>query len=160
MRKGNDANQSSKADNTKELAPMGWLIDDLCTTILDVSPEELPNLHNKLTALAEAIVDRAENTDAKLDQSDLQAPSIQQEIERILEDPLNIQHAKECDILEYTHLMTRELTKLFHSYAEERVNEELEKLLDIDRYLTSELGDSRIITVRTRIAELNGEDKE
>lgn len=41
-----------------ELAPIEWLIDDLTTTILDASPEELPKLSNKLKALSEAIAER------------------------------------------------------------------------------------------------------
>lgn len=44
------------------LAPIEWLVDDLCTTIMDASPEELPDLHNKLTALAEAIQVRSPKT--------------------------------------------------------------------------------------------------
>lgn len=42
----------------EEQAPTEWLLDDLLTTILDSSPEELVGLHNKLEALAESIQER------------------------------------------------------------------------------------------------------
>lgn len=52
----------SKSTNTKdelgEIAPLKWLLDDLCTTILDASAEELPELYSKLEALASAISER------------------------------------------------------------------------------------------------------
>ena len=41
-----------------ELAPVTWLIDDLVTTIMDSSPDELPGLYNKLHALASALDER------------------------------------------------------------------------------------------------------
>lgn len=40
------------------IAPVTWLIDDLVTTIMDASPEELPGLYNKLYALASALDER------------------------------------------------------------------------------------------------------
>lgn len=41
-----------------ELAPISWLIEDLATTIVDLSPEELANSYGKLEALATSILNR------------------------------------------------------------------------------------------------------
>jgi hypothetical protein len=41
-------------------APLRWLIEDLVTTILDSSPEELVDVYAKLEALSESIKIRLE----------------------------------------------------------------------------------------------------
>lgn len=46
-----------------ELAPISWLIEDLATTIVDLSPEELANNYGKLEALATSILNRKEELD-------------------------------------------------------------------------------------------------
>ncbi len=50
----------------EELAPIDGIYDDLITTILDSSPEELPELHAKLTALASALDNREALKQAEL----------------------------------------------------------------------------------------------
>lgn len=49
------------------VAPVDWLIDDLVTTILDATPEELPKSYAKLEALATAIDTRWKSHQATIE---------------------------------------------------------------------------------------------
>ena len=50
--------QNTPLNADDRLAPIEWLLDDLLVTIDDATPEELPYLHAKLTALVSGLQGR------------------------------------------------------------------------------------------------------
>ncbi len=72
-----------------EPAPIRWMIDDLLTTILDSSADELPALHTKLLGLAISIQSRTDADFAQVAQGNTTNQQILDRIELKLQEHLS-----------------------------------------------------------------------